>query len=210
MNEIDKLIQLFREFPGIGPRQAERFVYFLLTKNEVYRHLLAEEITNLKTSIHLCTSCFRFFSGKNEVCHICTNPHRDETQLMIVAKDVDYQAIEKTKTYTGYYFILGGTVPILDKNPNERVRTQELLNKVKMRAEKGLKEIIIALSINPEGEHTKDYIEGELREICATHGIKITTLGRGLSTGTELEYSDSETLRNALSNRKVEYGQSSS
>jgi recombination protein RecR len=121
---------------------------------------------------------------------------------MIVSHDVDYENIEKTKSYDGYYFILGGTVPILDKNPEKRIRQDELLKTINDRAKNGLSEIIIALNYNPEGENTLSYLRDILLPTTQKLGIKISTLGRGLSTGTELEYSDTETIKNALKNRQ--------
>ena len=121
---------------------------------------------------------------------------------MIVSHDIDFENIEKTKFYNGYYFILGGTVPILEKNPEKRVRQKDLLNTVEKRAKMGLSEIIMALNYNPEGENTLTYLTEILKPICDDKNIKISTLGRGLSTGTELEYSDGETIKNALKNRQ--------
>jgi len=117
---------------------------------------------------------------------------------MLVSHDVDFENIEKTKSYTGYYFILGGHIPILEKTPEKRIRQKELLDMVEKRIKNGLSEIIIALNYNPEGENTLTY----LRELLSPFSIKISTLGRGLSTGTELEYSDSDTIKNALKNRQ--------
>jgi recombination protein RecR len=121
---------------------------------------------------------------------------------VIVSRDVDLENIERAHVHNGLYFVLGGSVPILDKNPEERIRTRELMQAVKSRAEKNvLKEIILALNATPEGENTSDYLESILREQTSQHAIKISHLGRGISTGTELEYSDSETIKNALKNR---------
>lgn len=122
---------------------------------------------------------------------------------MIVSHDVDFENIEKTKFYNGYYFILGGTIPILDKNPESRIRQKELLNAISKRLRDGLEEVIIALNYNPEGENTFSYLHDLLSKIpFDSNKIRISTLGRGLSTGTELEYSDTETIKNALKNRQ--------
>jgi len=134
---------------------------------------------------------------------------------MIVSNDVDFENIEKTKFYNGYYFILGGSVPILEKNPDKKIRQIELLEEVDKKIKKGLSEIIIALNYNPEGENTLSYLKELLKPYTpeqnpASHKamqgkvgtLKISTLGRGLSTGTELEYSDGDTIKNALKNRQ--------
>jgi recombination protein RecR len=121
---------------------------------------------------------------------------------MLVSNDVDFENIEKTKLYNGYYFILGGTIPILEKNPEYKIRQKELIAVLQTKIKSGLKEIIIALNYNPEGENTLSYLTHILRPITEPAKIKLSTLGRGLSTGTELEYSDTDTIKNALKNRQ--------
>lgn len=204
MNTIDRLIEKFREFPGIGPRQAKRFVYFLLFKNRSYLDELSTLILEVKKEVHVCAQCFRFFYQKNPIstCSICSSSNRDTTQLMIVEKDIDLESIERSGAYQGKYFVFGGTVPILEKEPERKVRSRELVDHVQTRlSQNPLKEIIIAFAVNAEGENTALYIKNILRDIALQHHITFTTLGRGLSTGLEVEYSDSETLKNALRNR---------
>jgi recombination protein RecR len=203
MDNTQKLIELFKEFPGIGPRQAKRFVYFLLNKNPGYANDIASLIKEVRSTVHSCNSCFRFFpNGTNSTCPVCRDISRDKKQLMIVSNDVDFENIERTKFYNGYYFILGGSVPILEKNPEKRIRQKELLEAIDIKIKNGLNEIIIALNYNPEGENTLSYLNELLSKMVLDNQIKISTLGRGLSTGTELEYSDGETIKNALKNRQ--------
>ncbi|MCH7529793.1 recombination protein RecR [Patescibacteria group bacterium] len=205
MSTIQKLAELFSQFPGIGPRQAKRFVYFLLTRNHNFLDDLTHLITTLKKDVSSCSSCYRFFApnGKSvSLCSICSNGNRHDDMLMIIEKDIDFENIERGGVYTGKYFILGGSVPILEKEPNKRVRGKELVSAVeKLIKENTLKEIILALSVTPAGENTAQYINELLSPVVKKHSIKISTLGRGLSTGTELEYPDSETIKNALKNR---------
>ena len=203
MDNTQRLIELFKEFPGIGPRQAKRFVYFLLNRNPAYANDLAGLIKEVRSTVHSCDTCFRFFPNTIAgTCPTCRDKNRDNKLLMIVSHDVDFENIEKTHFYNGYYFILGGTVPILEKTPEKRIRQKELLENIEKKAKDGLSEIILALSYNPEGENTLSYLEEVLKPITDKHNIKISTLGRGLSTGTELEYSDSDTIKNALKNRQ--------
>ena len=203
MNPIEKLSQLFKEFPGIGERQAKRFLYFLLHKNPAYVAELGEAIQALKARIRQCTSCFLFFESDSErLCETCRNLKTDKTSLLIVEKDADFENIKKSKNYDGMYFILGGLVPIVTKDTPSFVRTKELLKTVEERAKKdGLREVIIALSLNPQGENTDTHLREILSPLQKDHNFNIVSLGRGLSTGTELEYSDSETIKNALRNR---------
>lgn len=203
MDTIDKLTEIFKEFPGIGERQARRFVYFLMSRNDEYGNNLAKMILDLKKEIAQCKECYKFFlldKNKNTLCEICNNPNTDTSLLMVVEKDSDLESVKKSKVYSGKYFILGGLVPIVEKNTNKKIRINELKNKIQNN-KKNLKEIILAFSLSPQGDHTDFYIRNELKDILEKENIKISSLGRGLSTGTELEYSDNETLKNALKNR---------
>lgn len=203
MNPIEKLAQQFKEFPGIGERQAKRFVYFLLHKHPHYVEELGQAILEIKKKIYQCPSCFLFFQGDTDtLCETCNNPKTDRASLLIVEKDADYESIKRSKTYSGMYFILGGLVPIVTKETPTFIRSKELIRTIEQRAkEDGLREVIIALSLNPQGEHTDMYLREIISQIQTTYKFSIVSLGRGLSTGTELEYSDSETIKNALKNR---------
>ncbi len=203
MNPIDKLTEHFKEFPGIGERQAKRFVYFLLHKNPSFVLELGNKILDLKNTIHQCPSCFLFFQSKqDQLCDVCSNQKTDRTSLLIVEKDADYENIKRSKNYNGMYFILGGLVPIVNKDTPNYVRIKELTRNIENQSKQsGLKEVIIALSLNPQGEHTDMYLREILSPLKSSYNFNIVSLGRGLSTGTELEYSDSETIKNALRNR---------
>lgn len=200
MDPISKLTEYFREFPGIGPRQAKRFVYFLLTRNASYLEEISKLIIEIKKNIKICNSCFRFYQdGNSTICYICSGTDRNSDQLMLVSRDVDFEAIEKSKVYNGKYMILGGNVPILDKEPEKKIRLNELIKKIR---ESKIKEIILSLNANAEGEHTAEFIKNYLKEKFPNAEFSISVLGRGLSTGTELEYSDTDTIKNALKNRE--------
>ncbi|MEK7588196.1 MAG: toprim domain-containing protein [Patescibacteria group bacterium] len=203
MDVIDKLTEVFKEFPGIGERQARRFVYFLMSRNGEYSGNLSRLILELKKEITQCKECFRFFilnNNTDHVCDICKNPNSDNSLLMVVEKDSDLESMKKSRMYSGKYFVLGGLVPIIEKSTPTRVRIHELLEKISKN--KDLNEIILAFSMSPQGDHTDFYIRNEIKERVSRLNIKISSLGRGLSTGTELEYSDNETLKNALKNRQ--------
>ena len=211
MDIVDKLTEIFKEFPGIGERQARRFVYFLMSRNSAYAENLRILISELKKEVAQCQECFRFFIFKNkksEVCEICSDVNVDGTTLMVVEKDSDLESVKKSRVYNGKYFVLGGLVPIIEKTTKSRIRIEELRKKIASEARPSelglasLKEIILAFSLSPQGDHTDHYVRGELKEITQKQNIKISSLGRGLSTGTELEYSDNETIKNALKNRQ--------
>ncbi|GMU74354.1 MAG: recombination protein RecR [Candidatus Campbellbacteria bacterium] len=201
MHSIQKLAEYFQKFPGIGPRQAKRFVHFLLTQEKSVLEDLSKRISELRGSVAQCPTCFRFYDadGYADVCDICSSPNRDAHQLMLVEKDADLDAIEKSHAYTGRYFVLGGTVPLLqtEKNP---LRTGKLKKLLDNNAE--ITEIIIATGAHPEGEMTAEAVRAFLAPLSQKRGLTVSELGRGLSTGTELEYSDAETIKSALENRR--------
>ncbi len=205
MDSISKLASLFAEFPGIGSRQSRRFVYFLLKQNKSYINELIRAIESLEGAIMQCNRCHRYFTKKfpaaPDRCTICSDETRDHNTLMVVEKDSDLEAIERSGTYQGTYFILGGILPILEKNPASKIRINDLMQLIEAES-MDIKEIILACAVTPESEHTAEYVRETIAPTTNTHLISVTTLGRGLSTGTELEYSDAETLRYALEGRK--------
>ncbi|MBI2474110.1 MAG: recombination protein RecR [Candidatus Taylorbacteria bacterium] len=205
MDSLQKLIEAFRKFPGIGPRQARRFGFYLLTRDAAYNISLAKLIADVKKQMTQCAECMRFIAlgaARKTLCDICRDPARDRSILTIVGTDTDLDAFEKSGTYSGTYFVLGGIVPITESDPGKAIRGEELLELVTKKAGQELKEIILALNANPEGEHTGEYIVGALIPIVKNRGIRISHLGRGLSTGTELEYADPETIKNAIKHRE--------
>lgn len=204
MNSLEKLIELFRQFPGIGPRQARRFAYFLLTRDYNFVSNLSSLINEVKKEIKKCSLCHRFWTPNEKTkptdkCDICSDDNREKNILIIVARDADYEVVEKSGTYQGLYFVLGGTLPILEEEPEKKIRITKL--ELRIKEDKELTEIILALNANPEGEHTAEFVSATISPFAKEKNIKISYLGRGLSTGTELEYIDPDTLKSALKNR---------
>lgn len=204
MSDLEKLTELFKQFPGIGERQAKRFVYYLLRKNSRYREDLSDAIKTITSNVRQCPESFQYFSPKMKeqvLSPIMLDTSRDKSKLVVVERDSDLEAIERSGAYDGHYFVLGGSIPILEKEPNKVVRLEELWEQVSKRLKQNsLKEIILAFSLTPQGEHTEDIVKQALISL-AGKSIKISTLGRGLSTGSELEYTDKITLGNAFENR---------
>jgi recombination protein RecR len=206
MDSLHRLEELFAKFPGIGPRQAKRFVYYVLSKSPSYIReftLLLEEVKKMSNE---CEQCHRIFTGaaksaQTKICSVCADQSRDTSTLMVVARDSDFETVERSGAYKGLYFILGGTVPILDKEPDKRIRLKQLLEEVSGKSGK-LKEIILSMNATPDGEHTATITKEALQKVTKNWSLSITVLGRGLSTGAELEYVDSDTIKNALQNRK--------
>lgn len=197
MDRVDELARAFERFPGIGPRQAKRFVYHLLASNSGDRTRLADLISSIGASVKQCAECRRFWSGAGELCTYCADTSRNDTQLMLVERDQDLLAMERTGSFRGRYFVLGGVLTLSGKGA---IRERELVERVERRSNAGLEEIILALSATSEGEHTSDHIRGFLQPLRGH--VRLFELGRGLATGSELEYADKETLSAAFTNRK--------
>ncbi len=207
MNNLEKLKDLFMQLPGIGPRQAGRFVHFLLMRGSTWRSSFISLIQELDTSVTQCDTCMRFFqfvdtAHHQKACNICANNNRDDSKLMVVVNDIDIKQIEKSGAYNGRYFVLGSLLS-LKNSKTSYTRLNELKKLVKeKRASGSSAEIIFALPATADGEHTTDTLRKELKNICKNDNcVEMTILGRGLSTGSEVEYADPDTLKSALHNR---------
>ena len=206
MSEMQKLIEYFSHFPGIGPRQARRFAYYMMSKPTAVIEEFTAVLKRARSQVTHCELCQRMFSNelnsKQSICHTCDRADREQGTLLIVSRDSDFESIEKSGAYSGLYFILGGSVPILDREPEKRIKLRLLLERVRS-AKTPFHEIILSMSTTPEGENTTAIVRKALEHIIKASGTttSITVLGRGLSTGAELEYADKETIKNALSNR---------
>src|SRR3989344_5374111 len=147
MNSGEKLEEMFRKFPGIGGRQAKRFVYFLLGQSNGFTEELSGLLTALKKDISQCSKCFRFFpngglpaptgaQASDKICPACASKTADASPLPVIEKDIDFETVQKSGTYQGLYFILGGLVPIMDKDPAKLIRIKKLVERVKRDSEK--------------------------------------------------------------------------
>jgi len=196
-DRVDELARAFERFPGIGTRQAKRFVYYLLSASPFDRTKLADLIERVGEEVRQCGDCLRFWSGTAPLCNYCQDTSRDDSMLMLVEKDQDLLAVERASSYRGRYFVLGGSLTLSGKGI---IRERDLIERVERKIKNGLEEIVLALSATSEGEHTSEHIRALLQPLKAH--VKLTILGRGLATGSELEYADAQTLGAALQNRK--------
>jgi len=212
---IQKLIELFSKFPGVGPKTAARFIFYLTKQNKKEIQELSKTISSLQSDLKTCDFCFNLFEspfakapeGKGEeICPICQDPTRDRSLLCVVEKETDLASIENTKIYKGLYFILGGTVSTLKKPDLKKLRIEDLIKRIKNPQNFGIfrasfKEIILALNPTIEGEATTLYLERTLKKNLPPNR-QVTRLGRGLPVGGELEYADKETLLSAFKSRR--------
>lgn len=190
------LVKLFQKLPSVGPRQAARFVISLLNFPEEDLLEFGRALSNLKKEISFCSVCFNI--SENGLCVVCLDNKRDQTKLLVVEKVTDLDSVERTGLYKGLYHVLGGAISPLDGLDPETLRLRELEERVSKFNGKNI-ELIIATNPNTAGETTSCYI----REIFNNKkGVFLTRLARGLSSGSNLEYTDEITLKNALDYRK--------
>lgn len=201
MDSIERLKNIFRNFPTVGPRTAGRFVYYLMKLPKERIEELQNAISELKNNIKLCQMCFNPFeinrAAPTNLCQICLNSQRDKSLLCIVEKEADLSSLENTKKYKGLYFILGGTIGTMRKEDVSKLRIEELKKRV---SQGNFSEIIVAINSTPEGRATSVLVEQTIKLI--NPNFKITHLAKGIPVGGELEYADEETLENALEGRK--------
>ncbi len=195
---------MFRDFPGIGERQSMRFVHFLLSSEAKYKGDLAQAISQLDNKVTQCVECFRYFQEDgHERCDICDSSHTDKSTLLVLEKDADVKAIESSRAYNGAIFIMGSVLPLGETESKRVFRKEELKKRIENGVLGGvLKEIILGFSFTPHGEHTTDIIREMIQTLPKVREVKVSSWGKGFSTGTEVEYSDAETLLSALENRK--------
>lgn len=179
-----------------------RFAYFVATADERYVSDLTESIASMRKNVRRCARCFalseKIVSG---LCPVCSDPARDRSMLLVIEKDADRDRFMQSKTYSGTYFVLGGLAPAIEKDAASHIRLDELAHLVETESEESLREVILALSATPDGERTEALALLRLQKMHDEKSISVSVLGKGLSTGTEIEYSDSDTLSHALKSR---------
>lgn len=189
---IQKLIDMFSRFPSVGPKTAERYVFYLLKQPANDLQKLAQFIAELKEKTTVCSRCLAI--SETNPCAICSNDKRTQNIICVVANTQDMLTIEATKQYDGLYHILGGVINIAQNIKPEELNIKQLLDKLR---QKNTKEIILALNPDLNGETTTMY----LAKLLKAYQIKITRLAKGLPSGADLEYADEITLTNALKYR---------
>jgi len=195
-SKFKDIVKLFQKLPGVGPRQAARFVIALMDKPEEELQELGKAVANLRREISFCTVCFNI--SDNGLCSVCLDNQRDQTKLLVVEKVTDLDSIERTGLYRGLYHVLGGAINPLDGLNPETLRLRELESRISKLNGTNV-ELIIATNPNTAGETTSHYIREVFRN---KKGVFLTRLARGLSSGSNLEYTDEITLKNALDYRK--------
>ena len=189
---IQRLLDEFERLPGIGPKSAQRIVYWLLNSDSMHSERLASAITDVKASVHFCSRCFNY--AEDELCPICADTARDQSMLAVVSEPRDIVAIEKTSTYRGLYHVLGGALSPMDGIGVEQLTVVQLMARL---ADLSIHEVILATNPNVEGETTAGYLARQIKPL----GIRTTRLASGLPVGGDLEFADEVTLGRAIEDR---------
>lgn len=190
---ITDLIDALGELPGVGPKTAERYAFFLLKRGRSERERLAQAILGTDSSLSPCSVCRNY--TETDPCAICGDPRRDREIICVVASEQDLLAIESTGEHRGLYHILGGVLSPADGITPDHLTVRELVSRVRTGSPR---EVILAFDQTIEGESTTLYLLRALQQ----YGIRLTRLARGLPIGSEVGYADEITLSDALRGRR--------
>jgi recombination protein RecR len=192
---LEDAIEALGQLPGVGPRSAERYAYYLLKNDPNKSNKIVNALSRLHSNVKQCPITYALIDAKEDVSPLYSNDDRDKQTVALVAEPLDIIALEKTSIFKGTYHVLGGLISPLDGIGPEQLHIPELINRIK---KDKVKEIILATNASVEGETTALYIQQQLADLK----IKITRLARGLPIGIDLEYADQITLGRALEGRQ--------
>jgi len=190
---LTRLLELLEKLPGVGPRSAERMAFYLLRASREEARQLAQAIADVKDRLRFCEVCFNLSEGPR--CQICQDAARDPATLCVVEEPKDVLAIEKTGVYRGLYHVLLGAIAPLDGIGPERLKIDELLQRL---SDGIVQEVIVATDADKDGETTAAYLSKLIRPT----GVKLTRIASGIPVGSHLEYADHATLARALEGRR--------
>jgi len=193
---LTSLIEALGNLPGVGPRTAERYAYFLVRREPMKAEQLAAALTGLHSGIKYCPRTFALIAADQDVSPLYSDPRRDKQLIAVVAEPLDIVALEKTNGFHGTYHVLGGLVSPIDGIGPDQLHIQELINRIE---EDSVEEVILATNASVEGESTSLYIQKQIGD----RPVKVTRLARGLPIGVDLEYADQITLSRALEGRQT-------
>lgn len=191
---IQNLIDAFSTLPTVGPKTAERYVFYLFKKDPEDLKRFAAALSGLKDGLFVCRNCFAV--AESNPCAICADSKRNISTICVVSDSRDMIALENTGQYAGKYHILGGVLNAIEGVKPDQLNIAQLIARI---SRENTKEIILALNPNLEGETTSIYLTRLIKEKCKN--AKITRLAKGLPMGADLEYADEITLSNALKYR---------
>ena len=193
---LEQVIEALGSLPGVGPRSAERYAYYLFRSSPKISENIATSLTNLHKNVKSCPVTFALIDSKEELSPLYSSPDRDKKTVLVVEEPLDIFAIEQTHGYKGTYHVLGGAVSPIDGITPDKLHITELLDRVE---KDEVEEIIIATNPSVEGESTALLLQKLLSEKFPD--LKITRLARGLPLGVDISYADQITISAALENR---------
>ncbi len=194
---LEELIEALGSLPGVGPRTAERYAYYLLRANSRTAEELASAISNVHERVKTCPVTYALIDASEDISPLYSDPERDKTLIAVVEEPLDIVALERTKQFHGTYHVLGGAMSPIDGIGPEQLHIPELIERIK---KDKVQEVILATNASVEGESTALYIQKHLEEQGVT--INVTRLARGIPVGVDLEYADMITLTHALEGRR--------
>ncbi len=196
---LEKLIEALGQLPGVGPRSAERYAYFLLRTSRAKSEKLSDALSKLHDGVKLCPITYALIDSDQDVSPLYEDSNRDKTIIALVAEPFDIIALEKTSLFRGTYHVLGGLISPIDGIGPEQLHIPELKARITKDA---VEEVILATNASVEGETTALYIQQELANYPVDKPVKITRLAQGLPIGVDIEYADQITLGRALERRQ--------
>ncbi|MDA9689312.1 recombination mediator RecR [Betaproteobacteria bacterium] len=198
-DSFKELVQALAKLPGVGPKTAQRYAFYLLHVDRGIAEDLSDSIIDALRKISNCQKCNTLCEGK--VCKICTDIGRDPTKLCIVESPSDLLAVEQSNAFDGLYFVLMGKVSFIDGVGPKDLGFERLFSRAE---EEAVKEIIVATNFTAEGEATAQAIESLFTQHLKIKKKKLARLARGVPYGAELEYTDLGTIAQAFRERKQE------
>lgn len=193
---LKQVIDALGNLPGVGPRSAERYAYYLFRANPGVANSIATSLEYLHSGVKSCPITFALIDAAEEVSPLYDNPERDKTTILVVEEPLDIYAIEQTKGYKGTYHVLGGAISPIDGITADELHIKELVSRIE---NDDVKEVIIATNPSVEGESTALLLQKILGE--KFEDLKVTRLARGLPLGVDISYADQITISAALENR---------
>lgn len=195
---LNDVILAMGQLPGVGPRTAQRYAYYLFKANRQISEEIVRSLDELHDNLKFCPKTFALIGEEEKCSKLYDDEERDKGTVLIVEEPLDIYAIEQTKQYKGTYHVLGGVLSPIDGMTPDKLHIKELIARVK---EDEVKEVIIATNPSVEGESTALWLTSLLEEKYPK--LKITRLARGLPLGVDLSYADQITLSAALENRTI-------
>lgn len=191
---LEALTAALRRLPGVGPKSAQRYAYYLLQHDREGAMRIARSLAEAVDRIHACARCNTF--TESDICETCASPRRDPTLLCVVETPSDQLMVEQTLSYSGLYFVLMGRLSPLDGIGPKEINLDRLIERA---CDGVVREVILATNFTQEGEATAHYIG----EVLRARGLKVSRLARGVPVGSELEYVDAGTIAHALRDRRA-------